>query len=107
MGEGTDQGGSRARPQRQPYANPDLQGCYGLATILIFVGAMFVAQGFGPQVPILVSLLVVAAAITATIAASLVATRGGKPGGGSEDTGSGSGWRSPGRGQGSPGSSER
>jgi tellurite resistance protein TerC len=80
---------------------------YGLATILIFVGAMFVAQGFGPLVPILVSLLVVAAAITAAIAASLGATRGGKPCGGSEDTGSGSGWRSPGRGQGSPGSSER
>jgi tellurite resistance protein TerC len=49
---------------------------YGLAAILVFVGAKFVAQGFGLQIPILVSLLVIAAAITVTIVASLIATRG-------------------------------
>ena len=53
---------------------------YGLAAILVFVGAKFVAQGFGVEVPILASLLVIAAAITATIVASLIATRGGKHG---------------------------
>jgi len=49
---------------------------YGLAAILVFVGAKFVAQGFGLQIPILASLLVIAAAITITIVASLIATRG-------------------------------
>ena len=53
---------------------------YGLAAILVFVGAKFVAQGFGLQIPILASLLVIAAAITVTIVASLIATRGGKHG---------------------------
>ena len=54
---------------------------YGLAVILIFVGAKFVAQGFGVHVPIYTSLLVILAAITASIAVSLGATRGGKRGG--------------------------
>src|SRR5215211_6426284 len=45
---------------------------YGLAAILVFVGAKFVAQGFGLQIPILASLLVIVAA--------LIATRGGKHG---------------------------
>ena len=49
---------------------------YGLAAILVFVGAKFVAQGFGVKVPILASLLVIATAITVTIVASLIATRG-------------------------------
>ncbi len=55
--------------------------------ILVFVGAKFVAQGFGLQVPILASLLVIAAAITVTIAASLIATRGGKHGEGGDRSG--------------------
>src|SRR5215218_6295083 len=53
---------------------------YGLAVILLFVGAKFVAQGFGVQVPIGTSLLVIAVAITASIAVSLGATRGGESG---------------------------
>ena len=62
---------------------------YGLAVILIFVGAKFVAQGFGVQIPVLTSLLVIAVAIAASIAVSLGATRGGKSDGRSEDTGAG------------------
>jgi tellurite resistance protein TerC len=50
---------------------------YGLAVILVFVGAKFVAQGFGLHIPILTSLLVIAVAITASIAVSLGAARGG------------------------------
>ena len=53
---------------------------YGLAVILVFVGAKFVAQGFGVQMPIITSLLVIAVAITASIAVSLGATRGAKRG---------------------------
>jgi tellurite resistance protein TerC len=53
---------------------------YGLAVILVFVGAKFVAQGFGVQVPIITSLLVILVAIVASIAVSLGATRGSKPG---------------------------
>jgi tellurite resistance protein TerC len=48
---------------------------YGLAVILVFVGAKFVAQGFGVQLPITTSLLVIAVAIVASIAVSLGATR--------------------------------
>jgi hypothetical protein len=48
--------------------------------ILVFVGAKFVAQGFGVQVPITTSLLVILVAIVASIAVSLAATRGNKPG---------------------------
>ena len=55
--------------------------------ILVFVGAKFVAQGFGLQIPILASLLVIAAAITVTIVASLSATRGGKHGEGGSSLG--------------------
>jgi tellurite resistance protein TerC len=55
---------------------------YGLATILIFLGTKFVAQGFGLQVPILVSLLVIAVVVTASIVVSLMATRGRRSGGG-------------------------
>ena len=50
---------------------------YGLAAILVFVGAKFVAQGVGVHVPTYVSLLVIAAVITVSIVASLTATRGG------------------------------
>jgi tellurite resistance protein TerC len=56
---------------------------YGLAVILVFVGAKFVAQGFGVQVPIVTSLLVILVAIVASIAVSLGATRGGNTGEGS------------------------
>jgi tellurite resistance protein TerC len=53
---------------------------YGLAVILVFVGGKFVAQGFGVQVPITTSLLVILVAIVASVAVSLGATRGNKPG---------------------------
>jgi tellurite resistance protein TerC len=62
---------------------------YGLAAILVFVGAKFVAQGFGLQIPILASLLLIAAVITFTIVASLIATRGGKRGEGGNVPGEG------------------
>jgi tellurite resistance protein TerC len=52
---------------------------YGLAVILVFVGGKFVAQGFGVQVPITTSLLVILVAIVASVAVSLGATRGNKP----------------------------
>jgi tellurite resistance protein TerC len=56
---------------------------YGLAAILVFVGAKFVAQGFGLHLPIFVSLLVIATTITVAVVASLIATHGGtSPGGG-------------------------
>ena len=48
---------------------------YGLAAILTFVGAKLVLQGFGVHVTIFASLLVTAAAITASIVASLIVTR--------------------------------
>ena len=51
---------------------------YGLAAILTFVGAKLLLQGFGVHVPIVVSLLVILTAITASIAVSLIATRGRK-----------------------------
>ena len=60
---------------------------YGLAAILVFVGTKFVAQGFGVKVPLLASLLVIAAAITVTIVASMIATRGGKHGEGGDTPG--------------------
>lgn len=53
---------------------------YGLAAILVFVGVKFVLEGFGIQLPILASLLPIAAIITTSIAASLLATRGKLPG---------------------------
>jgi tellurite resistance protein TerC len=53
---------------------------YGLAAVLTFVGAKLLLQGFGLHVPIVGSLLVIFAAITTSIAASLLATRGGKAG---------------------------
>ena len=58
---------------------------YGLAAILVFVGAKFVAQGFGLQIPILASLLVIVTTITIAIVASLIATRGGSSPGGDDN----------------------
>ncbi len=60
---------------------------YGLAAILVFVGAKFVAQGVGVHVPTYVSLLVIAAVITVSIVASLTATRGGGKSGRGGDAG--------------------
>ena len=50
---------------------------YGLAAILIFLGVEFVLQGFGVHIPIYASLLIIVAVITASVVASLRATRGG------------------------------
>ena len=58
---------------------------YGLAAILTFVGAKLLLQGFGVHVPIIVSLLVILVGITASIGASLIATRGGKSSRGSDE----------------------
>jgi tellurite resistance protein TerC len=55
---------------------------YGLAAILVFLGTKFVAQGFGLQIPILASPLVIAVVVTASIVVSLMATRGRWSGGG-------------------------
>lgn len=50
---------------------------YGLAAILVFVGAKFILEGFGLHIPIYASLLPIAAIIFASIGLSLYATRGG------------------------------
>lgn len=44
--------------------------------ILVYVGAKFMAQGFGVHVSIVASLLVIAVVVTVSIVASLIATRG-------------------------------
>ena len=62
---------------------------YGLAVILVFVGAKFVAQGLGVRVSILFSLLVIAITMTVAIAASLIATRGRVSGEGGDAPGEG------------------
>ena len=49
---------------------------YGLAAILVFVGVKFVLEGFGIHLPILASLLPIAAIIAISIVASILATRG-------------------------------
>ena len=49
---------------------------YGLAAILVFVGAKFLLEGFGVHLPILASLLPIAAILAISIAASWFATRG-------------------------------
>ncbi len=79
------------RPTRLSYPNlskqlpyPIVYLHYGRAVILVFVGAKFVAQGFGLQIPIVASLLVILVAITAAIVASLIATRGGNSRGGDD-----------------------
>ena len=50
---------------------------YGLAAILIFLGAEFILQGLGLHLPIYFSLIFIASVITASIVASLRATSGG------------------------------
>ena len=54
---------------------------YGLAFILVFVGGKFVAQGLGLNLPVFISLFVIAVTLMASITASLIATRGRQPGG--------------------------
>lgn len=51
---------------------------YGLAAILVFVGAKFLLEGFGVHLPILASLLPIAAILAISIAASWFATREGE-----------------------------
>jgi tellurite resistance protein TerC len=58
---------------------------YGLAAMLTFVGTKLLLQGFGVHIPIVVSLIVIVAAITVSIVASLIATRGGKTGEGDDE----------------------
>ncbi|WP_152670504.1 TerC family protein [Rubrobacter aplysinae] len=48
---------------------------YGLAAVLIFVGAKFLLEGFGLHIPIAASLPFIALAVGASIAVSLIATR--------------------------------
>jgi tellurite resistance protein TerC len=50
---------------------------YGLAAVLIFVGAKFLLEGFGLHIPISASLPFIALAVGASIVVSLLATRGG------------------------------
>ena len=50
---------------------------YGLAAILVFVGVKFLLEGFGVHLPILASLLSIAAILAISIAVSWFATRGG------------------------------
>lgn len=49
---------------------------YGLAAVLIFVGAKFLLEGFGIHIPISASLPFIALAVGSSIAVSLYATRG-------------------------------
>lgn len=49
---------------------------YGLAAILVFVGSKFLLEGFGVHLPIIASLLPIAAILAISIVASLMATRG-------------------------------
>ena len=49
---------------------------YGLAAVLIFVGAKFLLEGFGVHIPITASLPFIALAVGSSIAISLFATRG-------------------------------
>ncbi len=51
---------------------------YGLAAILAFVGAKFILEGFGVHLPIVASLLPIAAILVISIVASMLLTRGGK-----------------------------
>lgn len=51
---------------------------YGLAAILAFVGVKFVLEGFGVHLPIVFSLLPIAAMLITSIVVSMLLTRGGK-----------------------------
>jgi tellurite resistance protein TerC len=53
---------------------------YGLAAILVFLGAKFMLEGFDVTVSIPISLAVIVTVITLSIAASLIVTRGGSSG---------------------------
>lgn len=53
---------------------------YGLAAILVFVGAKFLLEGFGVHLPISASLIPIAAILAISIGASLIVTRGGGSG---------------------------
>ena len=88
---GWTQGGDRRRRSARVTASatlvdllaPDPALLYHALVDLLFVGAKVVAQGFGVQVPIVTSLLVILVAIVASTAVSFGATRGGKSGEGS------------------------
>ena len=56
---------------------------YGLlAAILVFVGVKFLLEGFGVHLPIIASLLPIAAILAISIGVSWFATGGGRSGGG-------------------------
>jgi tellurite resistance protein TerC len=55
---------------------------YGLAAILVFVGVKFLLEGFGVHLPIIASLLPIAAVLAISIGVSWFATGGGRSGGG-------------------------
>ena len=57
---------------------------YGLAAILVFVGAKFLLEGFGVHLPILASLPPIAAILAISITVSWFATGGGRSGGGGD-----------------------
>jgi tellurite resistance protein TerC len=58
---------------------------YGLAAILVFVGAKFLLEGFGVHLPIIASLLPIVAILAISIGASWLSTRGeGGSGGGGD-----------------------
>ena len=58
---------------------------YGLAAILVFVGAKFLLEGFDVHLPIIASLLPIAASLAISIGVSWFATGGGRSGGGGGD----------------------
>jgi tellurite resistance protein TerC len=51
---------------------------YGLAAILAFVGAKFILEGFGLHIPIIASLLPIAAVLVTSILVSMFLTKSGK-----------------------------
>jgi tellurite resistance protein TerC len=57
---------------------------YGLAAILVFVGVKFLLEGFGVHLPIIASLLPIAAILAISIGVSWFATGGGRSGGGGD-----------------------
>lgn len=57
---------------------------YGLAAILVFVSVKFLLEGFGVHLPIIASLLPIAAILAISIGVSWFATGGGRSGGGGD-----------------------
>ena len=53
---------------------------YGLASIPVFVGVKFLLEGFGVHLPIIASLLPIAAILAISIGVSWFATGGGRSG---------------------------